>query len=327
MTELDKATRLAIEAQVKEPWQARLKRFLKSAPPILKVMAGVFVLIAIGALLAATFWEANNSGGGYVMLGKGVAAPLIAYTAGFGFTVAYLVFHRFTAEAMRSHTWKSAEVAKPALAALVFGFLSLGGVFANLVDNASANKSISQQQSEDRAVLMAEVRGLRNQVNSFSEVQMVAMVDADKRALAATKAEAAGWGMSDLDPEGACMADLKARPRQLCNMVNGPDGLMSSILQGEAALSAHEQTKSALALAERALSIAPEAERVEFWGTASKIMAEANGEDQSQAKSAEAFLGIFMLAISILTLLGTGLGWDSIFEYLQMSKKNDLGQE
>ena len=315
--ELDKATRLAIEAQVSEPWQERLKGWISRLPPFLQVLAGIFIIVAIGALAAATFWEANNAGGGFVMLGKGVAAPWIAYTAGAGFTIAYLVFHRFTAEAMREHRWHSPEVAKPALAALVFGMLSLGGVFANLVDNATNNKSISEQQSEGRASMLADVRVLRLAVNSFSEVQMRAMVEADKRAMSASLAEAAGWGMADLEPDGACLADLKPRPRQLCNMVNGPDGLIGSILQGEAALEAHENTKAALALAERALNAAPEAERTQFWDTASKTVSEAVGDDESQAKSAEAFLGIFMLAISILTLLGTGLGWDAIFEYLE----------
>jgi hypothetical protein len=315
--ELDKATRLAIESQVKEPWQETVKRWFSGLPPFLQVLAGVFILVAVGALVAATFWEANNAGGGFVMLGKGVAAPWVAYAAGFGFTVCYLVFHRFTAEAMRMHPLRSAEVAKPAFAALVFGLLSLGGVFANLVDNASSNKSISEQQTEGRAALLTDVRALRLQVNSFSEVQMRAMVEADKRAMAASLAEAAGWGMSDLDPDGACLADLKPRPRQLCNMVNGPDGLIGSILQGEAALEAHENTKAALTLAEQALNMAPEAERTQFWDTASKVAAEATGQDESEAKSAETFLGLFMLVISVLTLLGTGLGWDAIFEYLE----------
>lgn len=312
--ELDKASRLALEAQVQERWQEKLVRWASTLPPVLKVMAWLFILIAIAALVSATFWEANNAGGGYVMLGKGVAAPVVAYSAGFGFTVAYLVFHRFTAEALREHNWKSAKSLKPAAAAFVFGLLSLGGVFANLVDNAQANKSISQAQSEDRAVLLADVRALRAQVNSFSEVQMQAMVDADTRLLAGYRAEAAGWGMPDLDPDGGCLADLKPRQRQLCNLALETEG---NILQGQAALDNHAQTKAALSMAETALGAAPETEAAQFWDTASKVMTEVGGQDESQARSAETFLAIFMLLVSVFTLLGTGLGWDAIFEYLE----------
>jgi hypothetical protein len=312
--ELDKASRLALEAQVQERWQGKLVRWASTLPPFLQVLAWLFILIAIAALVSATFWEANNAGGGYVMLGKGVAAPVVAYAAGFGFTVAYLVFHRFTAEALRLHSFKSGRVMKPAAAALVFGLLSMGGVFANLVDNAQANKSISQAQTEGRAVLLADVRALRAQVNSFSEVQMQAMVDADTRLLSGFRAEAAGWGMPDLDPDGGCLADLKPRQRQLCNLALETEG---SILQGQAALDNHAQTKSALTLAEIALNAAPEAEAAQFWDTASKVMTEVGGQDESSARSAETFLAIFMLMVSVFTLLGTGLGWDAIFEYLE----------
>jgi hypothetical protein len=325
--ELDEHSRIALDAQIRPTWQVRMRHAISELPPVFKLLAWLFILVALGALIAATFWEGNNAGGGYVMLGKGVTEPWIAYIAGFGFTLAYLVFHRFTAEALRAHTLQSAEVLKPMAAALVFGLLSMGGVFANLVDNASANKSISEQQSADRAQIMAEVVALRRQVAAFSAVQMEAMVEADRRSYAAAIAEAIGWGMPDLDPDGACMADLRPRQRQLCNLVNGPDGIVSSILQGEAALTAHAQTQAALGIAELALAAAPEAERAQFWSTASRVMTEAIGNGVDEQKSAETFLAIFMLLISVFTLLGTGLGWDSIFEYLEGDKKGLKSKE
>lgn len=309
--ELDKASRIAMDAQVKEPWHQKLRNLLETSPPFLKVLAYIFIIVAVGALVSATFWEANNAGGGFVMLGKGVTAPMVAYTAGAGFTIAYLVFHRFTAEAMREYQWSNSKVLKPGAAALVFGLLSLGGVFANLVDNAQANTSISKEQSADRAILLADVRAIRAQINSFDELQMQAMVDADRRAHSAMLAEAAGWGMADLDPDGACVADLRPRQRQLCNLVNGPDGVLSSIAQGEAALESHERAKITLAIAEQALAAAPRAESAEFWDGAAKLIP---GDGQT---GGERFLVLFMLAISVLTLFGTGLGWDAIFEYLE----------
>lgn len=314
--ELDKATRIALDAQVKVPWQDKLREQLAALPTGLRIMAWLFMVVAVGALIAATYWEANNAGGGFQMLGKGVAEPWLAYTAGFGFTIAYIVFHRFTAEALRQHTaWPpSPEVLKPAGAATVFALLSLAGVFANLVDNASANKSLGEEQAGRRAEMMAEVMALRAQVNAFSEPQMRALLESSQRLMLGYQAEAAGWGMSDLEPDGACMADLKPRQRQLCNLALDTEG---TILQAQAAIEANETTKAALKLAEQALAAAPEVERQQFWGTASKIVTEAQGRDESQARSSEAFLALFMLFVSLFTLFGTGLGWDAIFEYLE----------
>lgn len=319
--ELDKASRLAMDAQTAEPLLAKWKRRVMDMPPAFQILAVVFSIAAVGALITATWWELNNAGGGYVMLGKGVAEPWMAWTAGAGFTIAYLVFHRFTAEAMRDHRAISVAVIKPALAALVFGVLSLGGVFANLVDNASANESISGEQKADRAILLADYRAMKARVESFDALQMQAMVEADTRAHEAMLAEAAGWGMADLDPQGACLADLKPRQRQLCNLVNGPDGLLSSIAQGSAAMESHVRAVESLELTRRALEAAPKAESAEFWDTASSVVNDVAGSETAKAARSGTFLAVFMLVISVLTLLGTGLGWDVVLEYLEGRSK------
>lgn len=290
--EMDKASRLAMDAQVQEPWLQKQWRRIKALPDAYQFFAVILSIAAVAALLTATWWEMNNAGGGYMMLGKGVASPFIAWTAGAGFTIAYLAFHRFTAEAMRDHRMLSVAVAKPAAAALVFGILSLGGVFANLVDNASLNDSISTEQGTERAILLADYRALKVRVETFDEIQMRAMVAADTQAHNAMVAEAAGWGMADLDPEGACLADLKTRQRQLCNVVNGPDGLLSSILQGRAALESYEQAKASLELARRALEAAPRAEGAEFWGTASAVVNDAVGGRNWPGAALEHFSGV-----------------------------------
>lgn len=313
--ELDKATRLAIDANVKEPILSKVERWFKSAPPLYKALATLFLLLALGGLAALVWWEGNNAGQGFQMLGKGIAAPWIAYIAGFGCTVGCIAFFRVMMETIRDHAALSWRVIRPAVAAVVLGLLSAAGTFANLVDNASSNQSLSTAQAEDRAVILAEVRQLRAQVNGFSEVQMQAMLDSDTRALAAYKAEAVGWGMDDLEPDGACAADLKPRQRDLCNMANGPDGLHASIAQAEAALAQHALAKSALAAAEAALDHAPQVESAQFWDVASQTFSEAtHSTDQT---SGSAFMVLMMLGLTIGILLGTCFGCEAIFEHLE----------
>jgi hypothetical protein len=328
--ELDKATRLAMESRVPESIPRKIERWFKSAPPAYKALATFFLILALGGLAALVWWEGNNAGQGFIMLGKGIAAPWIAYIAGFGCTVGCIAFFRVTMETIRDNAIISRKVFFPAIAALVFGLLSAAGTFANLVDNATSNQSISKTQSADRAVLLADYRTLKARVDGFDVIQMEAMLDADKRAHSAMLAEATGWGMADLDPDGACAADLKPRQRQLCNAVNGPDGVLSSITQGEAALASHAKAVESLDIARRALEAAPEAESAEFWDVASETFSEAThgGDVAADKASGNAFMVIMMLVLTVGILLGTCFGCEALFEHLETRaelKKKGLG--
>jgi len=341
MMELDKATRLALDAQVKETIPQRIERWIKSAPPAYKALATVFLFLALGGLAALVWWEGNNAGQGFQMLGKGIAAPWIAYIAGFGCTVGCIAFFRVTMETIRDNSILSRRVLFPFIPTLVFGLLSAAGTFANLIDNATANQSLSKSQSADRAVLLADYRTLKARVDGFDVIQMQAMVDADRTAHKAMLAEATGWGMANLDavapedadasyPGPACAADLKPRQRQLCNAVNGPDGVLSSITQGEAALASHAKAVQSLDLARRLLEAAPEAENAQFWEVASETFTDATSTEAStgEAKSGSAFMVLMMLVLTIGILLGTCFGCEAIFEHLETRaerKKKGLG--
>jgi len=282
--EMDKATRLAMDSHIPEPLGQRIERWIKSAPPAYKALATVFLFLALGGLAALVWWEGNNAGQGFQMLGKGIAAPWIAYIAGFGCTVGCIAFFRVTMETIRDHSVLSRKVAFPAIAALVFGLLSAAGTFANLIDNATANQSLSKSQSADRAVLLADYRTLKARVDG-----------------------------------AACAADLKPRQRQLCNAVNGPDGVLSSIAQGEAALASHAKSMESLEIARRALEAAPEAENAQFWDVASETFSEATASEASTQGPAtgNAFMVIMMLVLTIGILLGTCFGCEAIFEHLE----------
>lgn len=324
--ELDKATRLAIDANVKEPILSKVERWFKSAPPLYKALATLFLLLALGGLAALVWWEGNNAGQGFQMLGKGIAAPWIAYIAGFGCTVGCIAFFRVTMETIRDHAALSWRVIRPAVAAVVLGLLSAAGTFANLVDNASSNQSLSMEQQEARGLIEADVRRLKAEVETFREVEIRAGLESDQRTLAAYLAEAKGWKMANLDvaapedagedyPGPACDADLKDRQRQLCNMANHADGPLASIAAAEAALEAHENAKVGLRAAKQALALAPSADRAQFWDVASQTFSEAtHSTDQT---SGSAFMVLMMLGLTIGILLGTCFGCEAIFEHLE----------
>lgn len=302
MTELDRAARAAMEANVKVHWAVRFREWLDQSNGTIRL---VVTIAAIAGLMTATYWEANNSGGGWTMLGKGVAPPFVAWISGAGFTLLYFTFHRVASEALRDHSYRSPKFTKPALAGLIFGILSVAGVFANLVQNAEINQGTAQEASGVRGELISEVRRLKAEVNSFDIYAVEAGLEADQRALAAAKAEAAGWGMADLEPDGACLDDLKPRQRQLCNMVNGADGLLASVAQGEAAKKSNDAARAALAVAEGALASQPKAEAAQFWDGVGKVTGGHQGENT---------LVWFMLIVSLCTIVGTGIGWDAFFE-------------
>jgi hypothetical protein len=317
--ELDKATQIAIASHVRETIPQRIERWVGKLPPAYKALATLFLILALGGLAALVWWEGNNAGQGFAMLGKGIAAPWIAYLAGFGCTVGCIAFFRVTMETIRDHAVMSRKVFFPAIAALVFGLLSAAGTFANLIDNATANQSVSKMQSADRAILLADYRSLKARVDGFDVIQMEAMVEADTRAHGAMLAEATGWGMADLNADGACAADLKPRQRQLCNAVNGPDGVLSSISQGRAAMESHGKAVESLDLARRALEAAPEAESAQFWDVASETFSEAtHGEVRAgEPASGNAFMVVMMLILTIGILLGTCFGCEALFEHLE----------
>jgi hypothetical protein len=308
--EMDKIARAAMEANTKPALGDRFRSFLENMPGPVSILV---TIAALGGLLAATYWEGNNSGGGWIMLGKGVASPWICWTAGAGFTLLYFAFHRIASEALRDYGFKTAKFIKPALAGMIFGTLSVAGVFANLVHNAEGNRGDQQEIAAQRGELSARVKTLETRINYFDEIGMKAALTADERALQAMIGEAVGWGLDDLDPDGGCVADLKPRPRELCNIANGPDGIRASIDATAAAIESNEQAKDALELAKAALAAVPKAEGANFWEGVAQVFKENN---------AETALVFFMLAVSIMTIFATGLGWDALFEAREPSPED-----
>jgi hypothetical protein len=297
MTELDKVGRMAVDANVKQSWHSKAAELWDDQPKVLRLL----ISIAGGAaFLVGLWWEGNASGLGWQKFGEGTAPGWMAYLFGFSITIGALIAHRIMREAQRDKE----PYLKSAIAALVIGSaLSLFGVVANMVDQTEANSMEARSLAGDRGEAESQARLLRARVASFDEATMRAVLEADQRALSAARAEATGWGMADLDPAGACNADLRPRERQLCNEVNGADGLLASVALTQAALESHETAKAALALAEGRLKGISADESTNFWNAIAAAATDGDSaEAQANAQKGRVF-GTILLSFAVLVFL------------------------
>lgn len=314
MTQLDQAARMAAEANVKRDMIGRLSEWWDDQNAALRTI----ITIAGGAVIATFICiEGNSSGQGWLRAMEGTAPMPALWIFGFACTLGYIVSHRIASEAIR----EKAKWHLPVAAAVFTASLSLFGVVANQIERAQTRTVVSGDVGTARGDAIARVRGLQTRVNAFDEVTMQAILEADQRALEAAKAEATGWGMADLDPAGACNADLKPRQRQLCNEVNGADGLLSSIATTQAALESHETSKAALEIAEDQLGGLAAERTSNFWrGMAEIVPGEA--DDMTARTSRVSAIG--SLIMSIVILFSTAFMIDVVLEYRERRRERTV---
>lgn len=311
MTGLDNAARAAIAANVKPDFITRLSEWWEDQNTALRTI----VTIGGGAVIATFICiEGNSSGQGWLRAMEGTAPAVALWIFGFACTLGYIVSHRIASEAIRDkQKWHL-----PVAAAVFTASLSLFGVVANQIERAQTRTLVSSDVGTARGDAVARVRGLQTRVNAFDEVTMLAMLEADQRALAAAQAEATGWGMADLDPAGACNADLRPRQRQLCNEVNGPDGLIASITITQAALESHEVSKQALAAAQAQLGGLKAERTSNFWRGMAEIVP---GEDSDMEARTARTSAIGSLIMSIVILFSTAFMIDVVLEYRERRRE------
>ena len=306
MTELDRTARMAMDANVKQSARSKLGELWDDQP---KVMQLVLSILGGGVFCVGLWWEGNASGLGWQKFGQGTAPGWMAYLFGFCITIGALVAHRIMREAQRD---KEPHLNSAIAALLIGSVLSLFGVVANMVDQTEANSMEATSLAGDRGEAESQARILRGRVVSFDEATMRAILEADQRALTAAQAEATGWGMSDLDPAGACNADLRPRERQLCNEVNGADGLLASIALTNAALESHETAKAALALAESRLGEISADQSTNFWNALATATSTGDADDAANAQKGRVF-GTIILSFLVLVFLMVAS--DTVLEY------------
>jgi hypothetical protein len=308
MTQLDKAAEMAMHSNVRQSWHSKASELWDDQPKVMQLVISIF---GLAVFIVGLWWEGNAAGLGYQKFAQGTAPGFAAYTFGFCTVIGAVIAHRVMREAKRD---KEPHLGY-ATAALGMGVvLSRFGVVANMVAQTEANSVEARSLTGDRGEAESQARILRGRVASFDEATMRAVLEADQRALTAAQAEATGWGMPDLDPAGACNADLRPRQRQLCNEVNGADGLLASIALTQAAIESNETAKAALALAEARRESISAAEVSNFWNSLASVLPN-EGDAVAQERSAQRFRVIGTIIISVLVLIFLMVSSDTVLEY------------
>jgi hypothetical protein len=340
MIDLDKAARRAQEANLKVPLHLQVFRGLKKwwadQPPVIVILFG---MVALAVLVGLTLWEALNSARGWALLAKDAAPQWLAFIAGVAATVGYITFHRRAAEngrevedikermeadpvpGVKPPTRLQLEKAegrfwKAGAAAVAFAALSLWGIFSNLASKTGMVSKGAEEVNAERTQLQADIFVLEKEVGSFNGELVTAIITANNARMGSMVAEARGWGMKDLEPDGSCAEDLKPRQRDLCNAVNGSVdqmGLRGEIAALQADIDNHAKKVAELDAKKAELSKQAAVEGNEHWAAMQELSAGNIGADQFR------IWGMFIA--SLISLFATGLGWDELFEQREKRRK------
>lgn len=204
-------------------WQARLTRWFKALPE--RMRQNLPVTIMVGAWLGIFTWEVVNTTEGFRRAFPDRDWLQIAFV-GFACPLGFMIAFRVMMESFRDG--KTALgigfTGVTLIAFILTGFFT----FSNFVGETQVTGMAAREVNEDRQALRDTIRRMDRELTSMPEPLSL---EADKELLASRIAEAAGWGMADLNPDGACKADLKNRQRFLCN---DAAAIRDDIIRGEA---------------------------------------------------------------------------------------------
>jgi len=274
--------------------------------------------IALGFISVITAWELNNSGQGWSLIFS--AWGSFAWIAGVSVAGWAIWSHRQQQEHGRSaEAFKDAGERKEERAArgrsgkwfvssILCSLVTLFGVFSNLVSHSSMDAQTAVEIDEDREALR---NGIRRMEREYGNLPKPSGVEFTKETLASYEAEAAGWKMADLAPDGACKADLKKRQRELCNLAAD----IRAELKEAAEMQSILDDKQKLIDAEKAklVAIAPPT-GAKHWQRMAELWNSLPGVPETSPGFIQTW-GVFF--VSIFGLYVCFIGWDSIGERVE----------
>lgn len=260
----------------------------------------VRIALVAAAVLALAGFESQNIRAGLARIFLDRADWLIAVAA-LGLVAGYLVAERLRAEAERG---KKPEAKAYSLTSWAIFAVSLFFIFSNVSGEAmTAGKAADRNDKalefkyEDLALARADLRASSSPLT----------LDADKELLRARVAEAVGWGMTDLDPDGACAADLQHhRMRTLCNEAAN---LRESIIRGEAMMTDRQAKEEKVARIQQEIADWTDAEETAHWQAMSSLTGGRISWDQIASWG--------LILVSGLLLYITGKLNDYLFEKME----------
>lgn len=223
-------------------WQAQMKRWWAALPERMRNNAPVTIMA--GSWFGIFTWEVVNT-----FLGAERAFPdrhwIQIMLIGIACPLAFMIAYRVMMEAFRANN-TAVGIGFTAVTLIAFvltGFFT----FSNFVGETQITGMAAREVNQDRQDLRDTIRRMDREMTSMPEPLSL---EADKELLGSRLAEAAGWGMGDLNPDGACKADLKNRQRFLCN---DAAAIRDDIIRGEAMKEAKAAKLAEIALKEAEL--------------------------------------------------------------------------
>lgn len=308
---LDTTAERATAGHVQMTKRARFARWLDALPNRLRKYLPIAILV--GVWFGVLVWEMANTIDGFARIWpeRGALVFVIGIACPLGFMIAW----RFAAEGFRSKQFMPA-LGFSVVSALLF-LVVLFGTFSNFVAETQVAGRQAREINYERQVIRDAIRRLDRELVSMPEP---VSLEADRALLDARLAEAEGWAMPNLDavapadadkdyPGPACAADLKPRPRFLCNEAAA---IRDDIIRGEAMKAAKEAKRLEIETKEQELAALQIAEAGAQYDAMAGMLAPGELAAEDRERLAD-FLSSWALLIVALIFLVT----DAIFgDYL-----------
>jgi hypothetical protein len=310
---LDPTAARASAGHVQMTAKARLGRWFAALPDRMRTYLPVAILVGVWA--GVLIWEMANTIDGFARIWpeRGVLVWIIGAACPLGFMIAY----RMAAEGFRAKHFASA-FGFSVVSTLLF-VVVLFGTFSNFVAETQVAGKEAREINDTRQILRDEIRRMDRELVSMPEP---VSLEADTALLDARLAEAVGWDMPNLDvvapvpvPDdyagAACVADLKPRPRFLCNEATA---IRDDIIRGQAMKDAKEKLRVAIEGKERELATMQIAEAGAQYDAMAGMLAPGELAAEDRQRLADFLSSWALLIIALIFLISDAIFGDYLLE-------------
>jgi len=310
---LDPTAARASAGHVQMTWQARTRRWFSALPDRLRKYLPVAILVGVWA--GVLIWEMANTIDGFARIWpeRGVLVVVIGIVCPLGFMIAW----RFAAEGFRAKQFMPA-LGFSVVSSLLF-LVVLFGTFSNFVAETQVAGREAREINDDRQILRDAIRRLDRELVSMPEP---VSLEADQALLEARLAEAEGWAMPNLDavapaeadkdyPGPACAADLKPRPRFLCNEAAA---IRDDIVRKQAMKDAKEAKRTEIEAKEQELAALQIAEAGAQYDAMAGMLAPGELAAEDRQRLADFLSSWALLIIALIFLITDAIFGDYLLE-------------
>ena len=317
---LDPTAARAQAGHVQRTFKAQAARWFAALPDRLRRYLPVAILIGVWA--GVLIWEVANTIDGFARIwpDRGWLVFMIGFVCPLGFMMSW----RLAAEGVRAKQFAPA-FGFSLVGALLFGVV-LFGTFSNFVAETQVAGREAREINDDRQVLRDAIRRLDRELVSMPEP---VSLEADKALLEARLAEGAGWKMANLDavapepePDGytgaSCKADLRERPRFLCNEAAA---IRDDIIRGDAMKTAKDAKRTEIEAREQELASLQIAEAGAQYDAMAAMLSPGEMAVEGRRAIADFLSSWALLIIALIFLISDAIFGDYLLERRNRERK------